>query len=73
MSEQDGSPPIRAGLISLTAAGQVAGVAPKTVRSWVTAGLLQGWQVGPRLIKVDKDEVLSLIRPLVADAPGGAA
>ncbi|MFE6920364.1 DNA-binding protein [Nocardia sp. NPDC057663] len=58
------------GLISLRAAAQLAGgVHPTTVRRWVTAGRLKGFQVGPRLIKVDRAQVLALIQPL---GDGGA-
>ncbi|MEV0436934.1 DNA-binding protein [Nocardia sp. NPDC050413] len=57
-------------LIGLRDAGVLAGgVHPTTVRRWVKAGLLQAFQVGPRLIKVDRAEVLALKRPLVE---GGA-
>ncbi|WP_431963263.1 helix-turn-helix domain-containing protein [Nocardia sp. bgisy134] len=58
-------------LISLRDAAQLAGgVHPRTVRRWVDGGLLEGFQVGPRLIKVDRDQVLALVRPL---HQGGAA
>ncbi|MGW5572623.1 helix-turn-helix domain-containing protein [Nocardia thailandica] len=57
-------------LIGLRDAGVLAGgVHPTTVRRWVKAGLLEAFQVGPRLIKVDRDQVLALKRPLVE---GGA-
>ncbi|MCX4094842.1 helix-turn-helix domain-containing protein [Nocardia sp. alder85J] len=57
-------------LISLRDAGQLAGVSPKTIRRWVNAGFLDGFQVGPRLIKVDRNQVLAQVRPL---APRDAA
>ncbi|MEV0551167.1 DNA-binding protein [Nocardia salmonicida] len=53
-------------LIGLRDAGVLAGgVHPTTVRRWVKSGLLQAFLVGPRLIKVDREEVLALKRPLI--------
>lgn len=52
-------------LISLRDAAELAGgVHPRTIRRWVDSGLLEGFQVGPRLIKVDRDQVLALVRPI---------
>lgn len=52
-------------LISLREAAELAGgVHPRTIRRWVEAELLEGFQVGPRLIKVNRDQVLALVRPL---------
>ncbi|MEU6579561.1 helix-turn-helix domain-containing protein [Nocardia sp. NPDC046763] len=60
----------RRALISLRDAAQLAGVHPNTVRRWAHEGLLEGHRVGPRLIKVDRNQVLALVRPL---GQGGAA
>ncbi|WP_280379800.1 DNA-binding protein [Nocardia wallacei] len=65
MSRRNGSLTARQTLISLSAAAELAGgVHPRTIRRWVDGGLLEGFQVGPRLIKVDRDQVLALVRPL---------
>ncbi|MET7770175.1 helix-turn-helix domain-containing protein [Nocardia sp. NPDC005366] len=65
MSRRNGSIGGRQTLISLRDAAELAGgVHPRTVRRWVEGGLLEGFQVGPRLIKVDRDQVLALVRPL---------
>ncbi|MBF6190556.1 DNA-binding protein [Nocardia sp. NPDC004168] len=65
MSRRSGSVGGPKTLISLRVAAELAGgVHPRTVRRWVDGGLLQGFQVGPRLIKVDRDQVLALVRPL---------
>jgi excisionase family DNA binding protein len=32
-------------------------VDPKTVRRWIASGLIHGYRVGDRLIKVDLDEI----------------
>ncbi|SNY89162.1 hypothetical protein SAMN04244553_6165 [Nocardia amikacinitolerans] len=71
MSRRGSSISGRKTLISLRDAAELAGgVHPRTVRRWVDGGLLEGFQVGPRLIKVDRDQVLALVRPL---HQGGAA
>lgn len=44
------------------------GVNVKTVRRWIAAGRLIAHRVGPRLLRLDRDEVLSLGRRI-----GGAA
>ena len=65
MSRRNGSWADRKTLISLRDAAQLAGgVHPRTVRRWVDGGLLEGFQVGPRLIKVDRDQVIALVRPI---------
>jgi excisionase family DNA binding protein len=44
------------------------GVDIKTVRRWIAAGRLTAQRVDPRLLRLDRDEVLKLGRPV-----GGAA
>lgn len=71
MSRRHGSASERTNLISLRHAAELAGgVHPGTIRRWVEAGLLEGFQVGPRLIKVDRNQVLAMVKPL---REGGAA
>lgn len=71
MSRRNSSWAERNTLISLRDAAQLAGgVHPRTVRRWVENGLLEGFLVGPRLIKVDRNQVIALVRPI---GQGGAA
>ena len=37
-------------------------VDPKTVRRWIAEGRLSAKRIGPRLIRLDRDEVLSLLK-----------
>jgi excisionase family DNA binding protein len=39
-------------------------VDPKTVRRWIAAGRLKATRVGPRLIRVDRDSLLALAKPI---------
>jgi excisionase family DNA binding protein len=44
------------------------GVSDKTVRRYIASGKLLAYRIGPRLIRVDRDSLLKLARPI-----GGAA
>lgn len=59
-------------LASLTTAAAVVDVHPRTIRRWVASGELTGYRAGPRLVKIDLDELEAFIRP-IPTAGGGAA
>lgn len=42
---------------SLTEAALHAGVSTKTMRRWVASGFIRAYRVGPKLLKVDLNEV----------------
>lgn len=46
------------------------GVHSTTVRRWISDGRITGYRFGPRMIRVDLDEIDALFRPLAA---GGAS
>lgn len=50
-------PPRRRRLASVQAAAEMYDVDPKTVRRWIASGLIHGYRVGDRLIKIDLDEI----------------
>jgi excisionase family DNA binding protein len=54
-----------ADLISLHRASQILGVARNTVRSWVLAGKLPGWQltIGGNVYRVSEAQVRALLKP----------
>ena len=68
-----------------TTPGQLAGigkaanlvdVCERTVRRWIADGLITGYRVGPKLLKVDLAEIDALVRPvptaaLTTEANGG--
>jgi excisionase family DNA binding protein len=53
-------------LPSAKQAANYVGVDPKTVRRWISQGRLSAKRIGPRLIRLDRDEVLQLGRPVGA-------
>jgi excisionase family DNA binding protein len=54
-------------LLSLPEAARRLDVHPRTVRRYITTGRLRGYRLGPRLLKVELTEVLSLLQPVGAD------
>jgi excisionase family DNA binding protein len=58
---------------SIPAAAEYLGVAPKTIRRWISEGRITGYRAGPRIILVDRNEVDALLTPIQpADRAGGA-
>ncbi|MEB3023925.1 excisionase family DNA-binding protein [[Mycobacterium] crassicus] len=47
---------------SIAEAAEHFGVSGMTVRRWIAAGRLSAHRVGPRLIRLDRDELLSFGR-----------
>ncbi|MGV0778908.1 excisionase family DNA-binding protein [Mycolicibacterium elephantis] len=56
-------------LISIASAAKYANVHARTIRRWLAAGHLTGYRVGPRLLRVNADELARLLQPV----GGGAA
>jgi hypothetical protein len=54
-------------LVSTGYAAAFCGVTPYAIRTWVHAGKLRGYRVGPaqRTIRVDLDAVAALVNPVV--------
>jgi len=49
---------------SIAAAGEYAGVHPRTIRRWVAAGRVTAYRMGPRLLRVDMDDVDAMLQPI---------
>ena len=59
-------------LASIAVAANYVSVSTKTVRRWIATGSLTGYRAGPRLIRVDLDEVdAMLLRPIPSATAGG--
>jgi hypothetical protein len=58
-------------LVGLAAAADYADVSTRTLRRYIALGRLIGYRVGPRLIKVDLNELDAIARPIpTALGPG---
>jgi excisionase family DNA binding protein len=58
-------------LVGLAAAAAYADVSTRTLRHYISRGRLTGYRVGPRLIKIDLNELDELARPIpIAREPG---
>lgn len=51
-------------LIPLSDGAEICSVTTKTIRRWIAEGRLTGYRLGPRVLRVDQDEVLAFARPL---------
>lgn len=51
-------------LVSIAVAADEYGVSTKTLRRYIAAGRLTGYRMGPRLIRVDLNELDALMRPI---------
>lgn len=60
-------------LRSVAVAADYADVTTRTVRRWIANGLLPGYRVGPRLIKVDLDDLDRIITRRIPTAGDDAA
>ncbi len=67
---QQPSPRVRRDLASLTDAAEHAQVSTRTLRRRISDGSLTGYRMGPRLIRVDLNELDALMRPIPTAGDG---
>jgi excisionase family DNA binding protein len=60
-------------LAAVQAAAAMYDVDPKTVRRWIASGLITGYRVGDRLVKVDLNEVEAQVVTVLVPASAGDA
>jgi excisionase family DNA binding protein len=46
------------------------GISEKTLRRYIAEGKITGYRLGPRLIRVDLDEIEQLLKPIPAAKAG---
>lgn len=66
------APATRRRLGSIAQGADRADVSSRTIRRWISQGLLTGYRVGPRLVKVDLNEVDAIARPIPTAAQAQA-
>lgn len=45
-------------------AAEVANVELTTIKRWIAGGTLTAYKVGPRVVRIDLDELLALFKPI---------
>lgn len=55
--------------LSIDQVAALRGVSRKTVRAWISAGLLPAARFGPRLIRINPDDLAKLGRTIPTAAP----
>lgn len=52
---------------SIANAAAYVGVNPKTIRRWIASGRVTGYRAGPRVIRVDLNELDATLAPVERD------
>lgn len=60
------TPAERRRLANLTKAAEYADVHPMTIRRWISAGRLPAYRTGPKLLRVDLNELDAMLSPVPA-------
>ena len=60
-------------LESISEAADYLGVSTKTIRRYIASGRLTGYRAGPRLIRVDLNELDAVLRPIPTVGGGQVA
>lgn len=59
-------------LVSLDAAATYAACSTKTLRRRISDGSLTGYRLGPRLLRIDLDELDAMLRPVPSARVGAS-
>lgn len=54
-------------------AATIYDVHDQTIRRWISEGRITGYRFGPRMLRVDLDELDAMLRPLAAAKRGEVA
>ncbi len=57
-------------VVPITVAAEHVGCHSRTIRRYIAAGRLTGYRMGPRLIRVDLNELDALLRPIPTAGDG---
>ncbi len=56
--------PENAALVTIQEAAKTVSVTERTVRNWISSGLLTGYRFGPKIIRINRTELLGLATPV---------
>ncbi len=51
-------------LTTIKATAERYGTTQHTIRCWIADGILTAYRIGPRMVRLDADEVDAMIRPI---------
>lgn len=60
-------------LVPIEDAADVIGIHRRTLRRWVDEGIVKGYRLGPKLLRVDMDDIDRLLRPIEPTSPTKAS
>lgn len=60
-------------LVTVEEAAAYVRCAPRTIRRYVSSGAIAGFRVGPRMLRVDLNEVDAMLRPIPTAGGGPSA
>ncbi|TAM63551.1 helix-turn-helix domain-containing protein [Mycobacterium sp.] len=49
---------------TISQAAEFFGVDEKTIRRWIAQGRLTAYRVGPRLIRIDRESIIKMCKPI---------
>ncbi len=52
--------------VSIQTAAAVMGLSEKTIRRWISDGKIKAYRLGSRVIRVDRDSLLAMQKPVSA-------
>lgn len=59
--------------LAISEAATIFDVHHSTVRRWISQGRITGYRLGPRMLRVDLNEIESMLRPLATANRGASA
>jgi excisionase family DNA binding protein len=62
--------PLPKRLANVDRAAEYAGVHVKTIRRWVSTGRLTAYRLGPKLLRIDLNQIDDMLRPVPTVAGG---
>ena len=64
---------LRRALVSQAQAAEYLGVTDRTIRNYISRGELTGYRMGPRLVRVDLNQLDAMLRPIPTAGGGRVA
>ena len=69
--EPPAQPPANKRELTIQDVASELGITPRTVRNWIRNGTLPARRIGPRLVRIRRDDLVALDRPIRPGHKGG--